>query len=331
MTDLQVLIKNTLMSEIISLELNYNIKSCFNSFTLILPYSAYDAKNIYKPFTYPEIKIKVDNKVIFIGMVEIVSTNLKTLKVVLQGRNKTSVLTVSSFLDKYSYEKVSLLQVTNLICGDYKINVKAPNGDTKKFESLEFSIEKDVYTNLKEIANLSNIKGFHPLIYTDFEGNLVVGGNVNNNKVVMNYDAFDSTFIDMKVSFDGTLRHNAYHVYGQSADSENIEGLLNDKEISINNKFVILGNGSNIEECTNIALANKSMDTSLSCEINIATKNWFDKNNNILEIGKNVTLKSENCFIFAEETFMIEAIDFIFNDDGYTTKMKLTPKDTYKL
>ena len=331
MTSLEVLIKNTEVSEIIFLELNTSIKSCFNSFTLILPYSEHDAKNIYKPFTYPEIKIKANDKLIFVGVVEIVSTNLKTLKVVLQGRNKTSVLTTSSFIDKYSYEKVSLKQVANLICGEYKINVHAPNGDTNKFESLEFSIEKDIFTNLKELANLSEIKGYHPLIHTDFEGRLIIGGNVNNNEIVMNYSNFDSTFIDMKVCFDGTLRHSDYYVYGQSVESENIEASLNDKEILINNKFVILGNGSSVKECTNIALANKATDISLSYSVNIATKNWLDKNNNILELGKNVTVKSENCFIFSESTFMIEAIDFIFDNDGYTTKMKLSPKDTYKL
>ena len=62
MMSLEVLIKNTEVSEIIFLELNSSIKSCFNSFTLILPYTEHDAKNMYKPFTYPEIKIKANDK-----------------------------------------------------------------------------------------------------------------------------------------------------------------------------------------------------------------------------------------------------------------------------
>lgn len=327
---LEIKIENQIINEVISVMLNYDIRKCYNSLTLTIPYIVED-KHLYKPFSYQSMTVSFNKKIIFTGIIEIVATNLSTNKVLLTARNKTAILSRSSFMEKYVYKNLSLSKVASSICSHFDISVKSPNGDSKSFEVLEFDMNKNIYPQLVDVAALTNISLYHPLITTDFEGNLIIGKNVCNNEIVMCYHENDMTMIDAKVVFDGSIRHNKYYRYGQSIDNVNIVGDISDNDIKIKSEDNEIVKGMSIEQCKNIALAHRAFDISLSNDIKIAVKTWLDKNDNLLEVGKNIQLKSENCMIFELETLMIEQIEYSYDNNGDTAILKLVPKDAYKL
>ena len=327
--DIKVKINNSLIENIISFDIDYDIRSCFNHCTLIMPYLI-DYKKYYIPFSYNKLEIEVNSKIIFVGVVEVISTKLTTNQILLQARTATGILTNTSYMEKYVYNKMTLGAVAKSICSHFNILVKTPNGDSENFDTLEFDVNKDIYTQLKEIAKLSKIKGYTPLISANFEGNLIIGANVNNNKIVMNYEEDDLSLVDISVVFNGINRHNKYINLGQFIGENDIKGEVLDEDIKGSREYINIGNAQNIAEAQNVALANKAYNISNSYEVKIALNNWEDKNNNILEVGKNVMLKSSNCLIDEAITFMIEAINFSYDKKGIRAILNLVPRDTYK-
>ena len=327
---LVVKIQNKIINEIISVVIDYDIRKCYNILTLTIPYEIED-KDLYKPFSYQSITVSFNDKILFTGIIEIIATNLSTNKVVLNAKNKTAILTRTSFMKKYVYKNLTISKITKEICSHFDISVNAPNGDSKSFDVLEFDINKNIYPQLVDVARLSNIKNYHPLISTNFDGSLSIGKNVSNNKTVMTYHEDDMTMIDGKVVFDGSIRHNKYYRYGQNLDNVDISTNISDSIIKIKSEDSQICFGRSIEQCQNIAGSHRAFDISMSNDINIAVKTWLDKNDDLLEVGKNVSLKSPNCMIFELETFMIEKIKYSYDTHGETAILKLTPRDTYKL
>lgn len=323
-------VNGTELNDIYSLTIEYNLRRCVNTLEIRLSFEEKD-KDIFSPFLYPEIEIKYHNKIIFKGIIENIGKTLRSREIALEARSKTSVLVDTSCIEKYTYQKTTLVRLCKQVCSNYNIDVINPNGDSETFNTIQMNIGQNIFSQLNEVASMSLIENTTPLLASDFEGRLVVGKNIYDSDVIIDLSEKDENLTDCKSLFNGSKRHSEYKRFAQSSGNINIKSsTLHDKNISTNVPSYASCNGGSMAQCSNYSVKDRALDISDSYQLEVALSTWLDKNNNTIETGKLISLHSPNSMIFDKTNFLIEKVTLSFNNTGYHSILKLTDKDTYK-
>lgn len=336
MTDkgiIEVQIDGNIIQGIQSIKIETDCRKCYAWFEMDLIYVADDI-DIFEPFLYPTITISYNDKIVFTGIVEALDKTTKQSIATLRGRTRTAFLVDCSFVKNYTFQNTKLNNIVSQVCADYNIDVVSSNYDSEELEKVNFHLGENIYCQLSELASLCSIDNTIPLISTNANGALVVGKNITeSDSLVYEFSKEDDNIDDMRVSFDGSRRIYKYKCFSQNTKDTHIESLdIIDNDISLTEKIdYSLCSGANINECNNRAKFERAIDISNANKVEISIPTWVDKNGDVLDTGKLISIGNQECMIFGTQTFLIERIRYLYSSKRFNTELKVTPKDTYKV
>ena len=330
---LLLIIANKTIGYFKSIEVNFDIKAITSNIVIKLPYGE-EYEDIYEPFKFQSVSLEYNNKTVFSGIIENWQTVINENIYILQGRCITSVFCHEfTNIKNYIYKDTTIGNILNTVSNEYNIKVKLPLGDTNKLNITYFDHNKSFAYQIQNQISRTSIKGYVPLLSTDFEGNLVFGKNLTGESEILDLDYSINNIYDAKINYRGDYRKSKYIRYGQNEENTNIEYTISDNEMSrlnvIDSRYCI---GKTIDELKNIASRDRAYDIMASNQIYIHYKSWLDKNNSLIDTGKIVSLKISKKLINESKKFIIETLKLHYsNDIGFFSMLKLTPNNTFNV
>ena len=331
---IKLTINNKEIAAFNSLELNYDLKSISNNININMPYGE-NLDDIFNSFIYQRCKVNFNNTLLFDGIIENWQSLTNKDNYIFQGRTLSSCFCNDSIkMNDYIYKEVSIGHVLNTVCSQHNLKTKQQIGDTKKLSYMQFMHNESFFNQIMRQLSRTSINGFVPLINTNFNSEIELAkniSNINTNPVLtLNTD----NVFDAKIHLRGEVRKSEYIRYGQSIENVNISYNIKDSDINnyitkIDAKYCI---GETIEELKNIASRDRAYDRMLSSQIFINYKSWFDDNNNILDVGKIVSLELPKKFLLERKRYIIETLSLIYTSkNGYFSIIKLCPENTFNV
>lgn len=329
--EIKLEINGKIVYPITSLKLTKSLTSCADSFVLTLPFNQIIQKEreLFTPFQFQKVKIMFEGVQVFGGYLEVVSSNIKSNSILIQGRSFTGQLIDCSLTENYSFKNTTLLQAAKIICSPFSVSVTSPFGDSGACENIFFSVTDTAFKALNYLATQAILKDAVVVLTAGSDGHLVIGKNMMKKNPVTSFIEGNGKLIECKTVFNSTTRFSKYQMFSQSEESENIEGVAIDNSIKLKRIKKNEVNGVTKQECENIASREKTLDIIDSVKINIKTDGFFDGKNNIYETGNSVTLKSDSSLIFEEREFIIQTLNFIYSKDTSVTEMSLVLPESY--
>lgn len=331
---IKLTINNKEIAAFNSLELNYDLKSISNNININMPYGE-NLDDIFNSFIYQKCNVNFNNTLLFEGIIENWQSLTNKDNYIFQGRTLSSCFCNDSIkMNDYIYKEVSIGHVLNTVCSQHNLKTKQQIGDTKKLSYMQFMHNESFFNQIMRQLSRTSINGFVPLINTNFNSEIELAkniSNINTNPVLtLNTD----NVFDAKIHLRGEVRKSEYIRYGQSIENVNISYNIKDSDINnyitkIDAKYCI---GETIEELKNIASRDRAYDRMLSSQIYINYKSWFDDNNNILDVGKIVSLELPKKFLLERKRYIIETLSLIYTSkNGYFSIIKLCPENTFNV
>jgi len=314
---LKIEINNKEFSEFNALRISYAIDSgcaAFSFDTIFNPSKG--LSNDIKPFGNEEIKISYNNKIIFIGKIEKITTGYSNSgsNINIQGRSKSAIL-LDTQVDGGHLSNSTL----NLLSSKFGYNnlINSPN---EIFSVFDWDSGDNAFDILTKYASQ---KGWWAVPSTF--GNLEFIKIVNITSPNITLQDGDENVLSITASYDTTKRFSEY--VGIKKEQKKI---IYDNSILNRGKKYFRGNDivSDLEQVAKLGRS-KSISDSMNFSIILSTWEWDDK---LFLPGIIINLISPMNLIYKSSKFCIKQVDYTYDTNGgYITELQLCLPSVFTL
>jgi len=284
--------------------------------------------------------VEVNGQPIITGWVDDVapSYDSDTHEINVRGRSKTCDLIDCAAMNKPGqWRGLLLLDIVKAICKPFGISVKVAGSEATKVVA-DFQIQQGE-TAYAAIERLCRLQGF--LASDDEEGNLVlarVGSNRSAGKILCTPLGIGNNVISGGATFSGKERFSEYHVKGQSAGSDDVDGetarganySLNDSNVTRYRPMLVVAEGQSSNSTARERAAwERSTRAANSIELNYTVAGWISTDAGGLW-KPNTLVPVEDTLLGVNGEFCIAEVSFQIGGNGSTTSMRLAPPDAFK-
>lgn len=287
--------------------------------------------NVTRPYSYEKTKAYIDGNELVTGPL-FITRPLKTTS----GSSKTltafsaTVSIVDSELkpDQYEQNNVSLRERAATLLKSYGLSVVVENGANvdEKFTRVTAAKNEKIFDHLKKLAKQKKV-----LISSTSKGNLLLTrANVDEAPVGIIEEASVNSSLRYTATFDGRKRFSDYRVTCQTPRKRDKKAAITkDKNVPImrfKNLTVQNSTTGNIQDAADWA---RSKQFAEALTIPFPVPSWYAPNGDIWRVNKTVIVKSKTLSIPDGYKFLIDRVEYDFDEQGKRATLFLVPPETY--
>jgi prophage tail gpP-like protein len=314
---LKIEINNKEFSEFNALRISYAIDSGCAAFSFDTIFNASKGlSNDIKPFGNEEIKIYYNNKNIFIGKIEKITSGYSNSgsNINIQGRSNSAIL-LDTQVDGGHLSNSTLNLLSNKF--GYSDLLIAP---TEQYSVFDWDSGDNAFDILSKYASQ---KGYWAI--PNFNGKLefIKIDKLTNANISMQDG--NENVLSITASYDTTKRYNEY--VGIKKDKKKI---INDNSISNRGKKYFRANDivSDLDQVAKLGRS-KSISDSMNFSVILSTWEWEKK---LFLPGILIYLTSPMNMIYKQSKFCIKQVDYTYDiNGGYITELQLCLPSVFTL
>lgn len=288
-------------------------------------------RDLFRPFAYPVVTIKINNVLVFTGVLEAISPQLGSSfnTVVLQGRSKASVLVDCTFEKSdfpVQFSQAKLDEISNSVAKKYGISSVFADEIGPLFEEAgPQSPTETVFVFLQNLARQRKL-----LISEDVNGNLLYRkANVTGKPVAVLKEG-DRGVVVSAATYDGQQRFSSFDTFGQEPGKTDnfsrtldpaLTGVIRPKALQANDT-----NNGNIEDVSKWAA---TAAVANSIRIPLGLVGWQTPDGDLWEENQIINLTAPSLMIYKPFPFLVTSVTLNETDKDHTASVDLTIPGAY--
>jgi len=330
---ISILIDDNLFSYFTDYSMTFEIDT-FDTFSFSAPFdeSIFNYRESFRPFSYKSVAIYYGKNLILTGVLLAPESSASPEKkeVLIRGYSKPGILNdcmmpISSF--PLEFNNQTLEQITPVLCKPYGLKYKFLSPSGNPFEKVSIDIDKNIFSFL---SGLSIQKGL--LLSNNNQGNLIFWKSGTGNSIA-SFKEGELPFISCNPLFNYQSLFS--HITGITSTTETKDSVKYTYENKYLSKMGILRNynfiaeDSKDSEIKQVVLSKAGQMFGDCVSYQLSVQGHRDRNGNLYEKNKLISLHSPNAMIYNETILLIKSLTMSHATTGDTTSFNLVLPGSY--
>lgn len=330
---LEIFINNKRVTQFNNFSITRSLDNVGDTFIFTTPFfpDIRDYRELFRPFAYQSVVVKISGKTILTGNIEAVTPSVSPEQntVTVQGRSKPGVIVDCTFEKAdfpVQFTKLTIDKIAAQVIEKFGFGVRFFDDPGPIFE--EVGPQSPGETVFSFIQNLARQR---QLLMSSTEGGALLFWRANTEgKPVASLIEGNQGLTVSNAIYNGTARYSRYEVYGQEYGKNDNFSFLEDPELSdvirpksgqANNT-----NASNINDSASWA-ATTSIAQSIIIPIEL--EGWTTPDGQLWDANTIITLQAPSLMIYKPFSFLIVSVMLNESIDSRTTSLTLTIPGAY--
>lgn len=285
-----------------------------------------DAINLaLAPYQYPNASIYLGGQLKFNGIIYTVTNNLSSsgISKTLEGATFVADVIDSTMKPPYEASNISLLDRVADLVAPFGIKVIDNANENELFDRVTAKPAEKVFQHISKLAAQRGV-----LITSDEFGNLVLTKAIGIENVgTLNEGGLVVT--EWQSKYDGRKRFNAYKAIGQSPSDNALTAVAVDNDIPRTRFMTFKVNETTNGNIQTAADWRRSKQVADSLTIPLPVSSWYAPNGKLWRENTLVTVVAESIHLKNGFTFLIKAVEFMFDNNKISANLSLVPPQVY--
>ncbi len=306
-----------------------------DTFSLSLPYdpARSDLRQVFRPFGYERVEVRLDDELLITGRVDKVSASVGAGERMLtvEGRSLTAALVDCSHADKPEYSALFLSTIAKQACKPFGLLVRA---DADSRAAIEIARPEYGQTPADFLGSLAAPRNL--LLNSSYDGKLVISSAtaITKRAAVAALVEGEQPLLNVSASFDGSRRFSLYRVATQFAGASDKAGEAADSGVPIYRprfSAVADADSDSATETGLTATARRARTAGYASAVAVSCTlaGWRRPDGARWAERQAVTLKAPGAMLPTEARYIIAGCTLKLEEGGQTTDLRLVLPELY--
>jgi prophage tail gpP-like protein len=309
-----------------------SIDNVGDGFMITAPFFPEDPiyRELYKPFKYQRVVIKINNQLQLTGRIEVVAPTLSAgeTSVMVKGRSLTGSIVDCTFKykDVQQFTDAKLDEIAKVVLKDFDFDpvFESPAGALFP-EAGSSSPTQTIFAFLHNYAKQRDL-----LISQTPDGDLLFRKAITKGAPVANFVEGDVGLVVTTGSYNGTVRFSKFDVFGQEPDvNDNYAPVIDPALDGVHRPRSIQSNDTNKANIVDSANWIASATVAQAINVPLRVEGWTDPNGALWIENTFITLVAPSVMAYKPFTFLIKSVKFIQDSQKTYTTLRLTIPSAY--
>lgn len=303
------------------------INTASDGWTAVLAWDLEDREAVaaLRPYKYPKASVYLGGELIIDGILYGISpkSTIDSRVIALEGFSFTADLIDSTIRPPYEFSQITIQKLAQDLCDPYGISVVYDLGDVEPFKRVTADPSDTV---LSFLAPLVSQRG--GLVSSTVDGDLLIT-KAEFGSPVGTLTEGKPPLREIGITFDGRKRFNVYRAIAQSPKRNSKPAVAKDDVVPKSRFLTFTADDTTAGNIQAAANWRRSKQLAEALKFSVPVDSWYDPNGNLWRENTLITVESPTIFVPDGFDFLIESVEYTFENDGITASLNLVPPQVY--